>query len=247
MPIKNRSVVYYEKKAKRLKVKLDDAVETRHRVQNEFKALRDHSHELLTSYLAEIRRQDETLASNNMTIAELNNQLAVEYKLRAEARSDVDQATKLCAEAVAKYNRLVPRLHELEKAIISRDEYAEGIESRLREAEKSIQYRLWQGFQVWRTKVWYRFDDLRAKLRNYWYIRRLNAARVSALNEAGHIPRNLVKMAHAYWEHDQKRLVEDEQIVRTVYTCKNDLSAQDRHYVRKPGLLRRFKIWCGRA
>lgn len=78
-----------------------------------------------------------------------------------------------------------------------------------------------------KTRVW-----------NWWLVKRLNKPRVEAVTEAGYIPAKLIKIAHQYWEHDQKRLQHDEQIVGgSDYTV----------YSRPPGFFRRLKIILGRA
>jgi hypothetical protein len=100
--------------------------------------------------------------------------------------------------------------------------------------------------------VWYRIgktvesllanwvERKKQRTKNWFLVKRLNKPRVEAIAQAGYIPSKLIKMAHAYYEHDQKRMEHDEEIVwktGTDYT----------HYSRKPGLIRKFKIWMGRA
>lgn len=244
MPIKNRSQAYYEKKAKRLQVKLDDAIETRHRVQREYQEFKAHSHEVLTSHLGKIRRQDETLASNNMTIQELNDQVAVQWQQRAEARSDVERAERFAKETAEKHNKLVFKwedaCRETEMARQITAEWvseSERIMFELHEARKTLQYRLWQEIRTWPSKVMAWRERRKDAIVNWWVVHRLNKPRVAAMSEAGYIPEKLIKLAHKYYEADKERM--SESLVQ--YIGDNQYSTTYKN------AWSRFLIWCGRA
>lgn len=247
MPIKNRSQAYYEKKAKRLQVMLDDAIETRHRVQREYQEFKAHSHEVLTSHLGKIRRQDETLASNNMTIQELNDQVAVQWKQRAEARSDVERAERFAHETAEKHNKLAFQLEDadqkLRNARRERDDISATWHStllELAEAKRTLRYRIWVGVTRSTSYLQAWLSSKALRLKNRWFIRRLSKARVTAMQEAGYIPEKLIKVAHRYWEADRER------INGNVYT-EVQTTVGPRTIIEKPSWLQKWKIWRGRA
>jgi hypothetical protein len=147
----------YEAKIRRLQRKLDKTVERMHVEAEDSRRRKEHAHEVLTSYLGKIRRQDETLAANNVEIQELRDQVAVQYKKLAEARSDVERATKLAMDAAAQHNRLVQQLHDARKQT-DEMEVALALKSRaLQDAQLTIPYRIWS---------WIAETARRAKLRS---------------------------------------------------------------------------------
>lgn len=193
----------------------------------------------------ELDRARTALASNSMTIQELNDQVAVQWKQNAEAKSDVERATLLASNAVQKHNKMVHWLAEARKEKDEADVQVElmvgdikKIQAELNEAKRSLSNRIWWAILGihYRTKLSWKWRVERWK--NTWKIRRLNRARVTALSEAGHIPGNLVRMAHAYWEHDKQRME------RGVTVFLDNAPGQK---TVKENLWRRFRIWCGRA
>lgn len=241
---------YYERRLKRLQKQVDTGTALRHTQQAAVVKYKDQLKGMLEAQIRiarlagdEVARLKETTVANAMTIRELNDQLAVQWKQRAEAASDLKQVQDSAARSIASHNRQVQIMNELRAEVKQVTEDREAALAMLADAQTKIHYRLWQvilGF-MYRSKAGIRTRYLRAK--NNWLIHRLNGERRAALKEAGHIPENLIHMAHKYWEHDQKRLEDDEQIIHTTYYPDKQAAT----YARKPGLLRRFKIWCGRA
>ena len=196
----------------------------------------------LNARIAEMR---DKMISDSFKITELENQVAVQQKMVAEARADGERA-------IAQHNRAVERidelLHELQVARnecdIVRDERNAARDER-NAAQRRIAYRIYDSWLRYTRRVRSWWCQCRHKLVERatarLLIMRLNMARVDAVTEAGYVPGKLVKAAIRYWEHDKERLQEDEQLVmrsdRSSYTV----------YRRKPGLWRRIKIILGRA
>jgi len=98
MQKKTPSTTYLLRRIQVYKKRYEAAVELRRQQATQIKQYRDQLTSVLegqvrTARMAteELTRARDTLASNAMTIQELNDQVAVQYKLAAEARSDVER------------------------------------------------------------------------------------------------------------------------------------------------------------
>lgn len=234
-----------ERKIKRLKAEVKAGKELRASQARHHAEYRLAAGKTLAEHLFKVRRAEETLAANNMTIQELNNQVAVQWKQRAESRSDVERAAQLCTEAIAKHNKMVTHLREAlddKLALVTtvrllRSEIQDLGET-LAEAQRSLTYRiarlLASGYESAKAHI----GHLRQQIRNRWLVWRLNKPRVQAMSEAGYIPGKLIKMAEKYWEMDQSRRAE------SLITYLDQ--ADGRKPVRE-NVWRRFRIWMGRA
>lgn len=237
MPI--RASTYYEKKAKRLKARLDLATETRQQTVKQAKLAKDHATEVVTSLLSQNRRLKETVAEQSVTLSEQRDQLAIQHRQYSEMAHDTDRATKLCAEAVAKHNRMVQAKNEWDRTVNEMAAHIEGIERDLCDARRSVGYRLWFGFQAWKSNFMLSLRCRRSRIINRFMVWRLNAARVDAIKEAGYIPEGLIHMAHKYWEADQKR-IELGHEWKYSQDAKSEVKAHHSFW-------RRLRIYLGRA
>lgn len=245
MTVKTIKASAAERKIRRLKAEIKAGKALQAAIRRQHAAYRLHAGKTLAGHLAKTRQAEATLASNNMTITELNDQVAMQWKQRAEARSDVERATALTAEAVAKHNKMVTHLREaldakLELANMVRllRDQAEEFGEALAEAQRSFQNRTWEAITLQIRSVRSYIRHFRWKMRNRWLVWRLNKARVTAMEEAGYIPGKLIKMAEQYWEIDRQRMM------------PSMLTYIDASENRKPvreHIWRRFRIWMGRA
>jgi chromosome segregation ATPase len=233
-----------ERKIKRLKAEIKTGKALRAALRRQHTEYRLHAGKTLAEHLFKARRAEETLAANNMTIQELNNQVAVQWQQRAESRSDVERATNLTAEAVAKHNRMAESLREsydekreLANLVGLLRSQAKEFREALAEAQRSFSNRTWEAItlQSKRTKAYVRY--LRWQIRNRWLVWRLNKPRIEAMSEAGYIPSKLIKMAERYWDEDKARSGE------MVYSYAESGTLQQARQTP----WRRFRIWMGRA
>jgi len=181
------------------------------------------------------------------TLEKINGRMAREISALKRSVHKAEQAASKSREQAAEWEK---RYQEVS------DEVGE-LYSKLVLAGSDINH-LKQELQCERT-VWNRIGKTIASLLNNWVarkktriwnwflVKRLNKPRVEAMSEAGYIPAKLIKLANAYWEHDQKRLQEDEEIIKSSYSVCGNEHTEQRIYSRKPGLIRRLKIWMGRA
>jgi hypothetical protein len=199
--VKTKKPSYHERLIKRLKNQLEGQNLLRLCESRDHERAKAHSAQVLSEYLGKIRRYEEALTNNNVSITELQSQVATQARMLAEAQQDG-------ANAIAAHNKMVTRLRE---AVTKRDDLQLEITSlmyQLTDAEQTLQYRVykllvrgleqvrsWSIRQVERLKIWRK-------------IRRLSAQRISALNAAGYIPNGLVKMAIKYHEYDQNQVKE---------------------------------------
>lgn len=252
MQKKTPSPAYLLRRIQVYKKRYESAVELRRQQATQIEKYRDQLSGVLegqvrTARMAteELTRARDTLASNAMTIRELNDQVAVQYKLAAEARSDVERASKLAMEAAAKHNRMVQLLHDARKAEDQAFCASESLRTQLCDAQRTLQYRIWYGTRTWilgteaKVKAW--VLGRRQFLTDRWVVKRLTHARVMALNEAGFIPKDLVRMAYTYWNNDKLRARE----LKSSYDY-TDVQPWTR-FTRPPSIFRRLKIWLGRA
>lgn len=230
MSVQNPKPAAGLRKITRLQRQMKQASERREALARQFVEYKQHALQTLTECLGKIRRQDDTLASNNMTIQELNDQVAMQWKQRAEARSDVERATKTASEAVAKHNRMVQTVEQYkawdDKWYVVRNEWMlvnESLRAELIEARKQLRCRIWVGVTRFSSSVKVWLHSSRLRLKNRWLVRRLNKPRVLAMQEAGYIPEKLIKIAEKYWEADKERINE------------------------QPTWPQKWKIWRGRA
>lgn len=222
MPSKDSG--YYERRIKRLQKQIDAGTELRHAHQAQVVKYKDSMKGLLENQIRaariacdELAQARDTLASNSMTIRELNDQLAVQWKQRAEAVSDVNQARETASRAAAAHNRLVGQIEELRR--LNDESYGEirrvtedrdaALQS-LHLAKLSLQYRVYQWFihapSRYRAKLRFKWKNLVSYIHSWYLVRRLSAGRRQALYEAGYaIPEKLIKAAHAYYVHDKER------------------------------------------
>lgn len=240
MSVKNPKPPAALRKIRRLERQLEQASDRREMLNGQFLEYKRHAQGLLTEYLAKIRRQDETLASNNMTIQELNDQVAVQWRQRAEARSDVERAEKLASEAVAKHNRMVQEVQEWRALVNDLRRNNNVLRDDLSEARRTLRYRIWVVVTRSTSQLQAWLSSKALRLKNRWFIRRLSKARVTAMQEAGYIPEKLIKVAHRYWEADRERINGD---VYTEVTTPHG----PKTIIEKPSWLQKWKIWRGRA
>lgn len=234
-----------ERKIKRMKAELKAHKILAAALRSQHADYRLRASKTLAEHLFKVRRAEDTLAANNMTIQELNNQVAVQWKQRAESRSDVERAAQLATEAVAKHNRMVTNLRtalddklELTNLVGLLRRQAEEAGEALAEAQRSFSNRTWEAIQNARLGLKRGARRLATQLRNRWLVWRLNKPRVQAMSEAGYIPSKLIKMAEQYWETDRQRMGP------TLVTYLDQ--ADGRKPVRE-NVWRRFRIWMGRA
>lgn len=245
MPKKDSS--YYERRLKRMQKKIDSATELRHEQQAQVVKYKDQTKALLEQQIRiarlagdEVMKLKETTVSNAMTIRELNDQLAVQWKQRAEAQSDVRQAQETASRAAGAHNRQVQLIQELRGEVKQVTVDRESALALLAEARLSLQYRLWHEANAWISRCKLSVKCRLTRTKNRWLVWRLNKPRVDAMNEGGYIPENLIHMAHKYWEQDKKRMG------GTIEEWGAGFRADQQHIVHQT-LWRRFRIWCGRA
>lgn len=246
MAVKTKKPTYAQRQLKKLKRDLAHQHELRLADGVRHTDYRAHAGEVLRAHLAKLRRAEETLVSNNMTMRELNDQVAMQWQQRAEARSDVERATSLTAEAVAKHNRMAESLREswdekreLANLVGLLRRQAEEAGEALAEAQRSFSNRTWEAITLKIKEIKAYSRHLRWQIRNRWLVWRLNKPRIHAMSEAGYIPGKLIKMAEEYWETDKRRMGE----TITNYSTY----PADEQYVSRQTLWRRFRIWMGRA
>lgn len=245
MTIKTIKPSAAERKIKRLKAEIKAGKALQAAIKRQHAAYRLHAGQTLAGHLAKVRQAEATLASNNMTITELNDQVAMQWKQRAESRSDVERATSLTAEAVAKHNRMAESLRESwdEKRELAnlvdflRCQAKESGEA-LAEAQRTLQNRTWEAITLQIRSFRSYIRHLRWQIRNRWLVWRLNKARVTAMEEAGYIPSKLIKMAEQYWEIDRQRMMPS--MLTYIDTSENRKPVREH-------IWRRFRIWMGRA
>jgi len=235
-----------ERKIKRLKANLKSHKELHAALKRQHTDYRLHASKTLADHLFKVRRAEETLASNNMTIQELNDQVAMQWKQRAEARSDVERANNLAAEATSRHNRMVTYLQEsregeqeLARTVDLLRSKIEILGEEIAEAKRSLAYRIYRLADEMATRCAISFRGFKQQLWNRWLVWRLNKPRVQAMSEAGYIPSKLIKMAEEYWETDKRRMGE----TITNYSTY----PADEQYVSRQTLWRRLRIWMGRA
>lgn len=229
----------YEAKISRLKRRLDKIQEARHLEAADSRRQKEHAHEVLTSYLAKIRRQEESLASNNMTITELEQQVAMQWKQRAEAQSDVERATKDGAEAIARHNKMVTWLQQAKQE--RDDAFLEitQLEYQLADARLTLQYRIWHATLSWVSRTKLSLQNRSQRFINRWLVKRLTPERMMAIREAGYVPEKLIHIAQKYWEMDRQRMGQ---------TTKIFLDKQsDTFKTAKQNVWTRLRIFMGRA
>jgi|SRR6266850_311275 len=235
-----------ERKIKRLKAEVKAGKELQAALKRQHAEYRLHAGKTLAEHLFKARRAEETLASNNMTIQELNDQVAMQWKQRAESRSDVERAVKLTAEAVAKHNRMVTSLREalddkleLTRTVSLLRSQSEEFREALAEAKRSLTYRTARLFASGYAHAKAEIRRRRVLLRNRWLVWRLNKPRVQAMSEAGYIPSKLIKMAEQYWETDKQRMSP------TLVTYLDGELCKPKSV--RANIWSRCRIWMGRA
>lgn len=237
------------------KKRYEAAVELRRQQAEQLKKYKASLHEVLQGKVRanrllrnDLARAKETIASNGMTMCELQNQLAVQFKLLAEARSDVARATELYNEAAEKHKIMADSFANMRAASVRHYEDSEHLKAQLlelrdalTEARLSFSYRTWHAiicaYHRTRVRIKVEYAFRRERLINWWAIRRLNKSRVTAMNQAGFIPEKLVKLALQYWEVDKQRIRDGE--------WGYDSGGQPVQI--SLGLLRRMRILMGRA
>jgi chromosome segregation ATPase len=174
------------------------------------------------------------------TLEKINGRMQREINSLKRSVHKADQATAKAKEQLSfletRYQDTVVNNGEL----LSRLELARAdLASSKRELQhvRGVWYRVGSALESL-LKNW--VERKKQRLTNWFLIKRLNKPRVEAVTEAGYVPAKLIKLAHKYWEYDQKRLEHDEQIV---YQSGTDYT----HYSRPPGFWRRIKIRLGRA
>lgn len=244
MTIKTKKPSAAERQNKRLKKQLEQQHELREHTAAQHAAFRANAAKQLAGYLASTRAAEHTLASNNVTIQELQDQVAVQCKMLAEAQSDG-------AQAISKYNKTAQRINEVghilaeeRRAYDALDLKLEFARAELTAARQRLAYRVWRlmanTYHAARTRLKVEYAHRRQHLVNWWMVRRLNKARVTAMNEAGYIPEKLIKIAHKYWEADQARAAGDQ--------WTEVITPAGPHMYPKPvPLWHRIRIWMGRA
>lgn len=243
MTVKTKKPSAAQRQNKRLKACIDQQYELRNQAQEEHDRFRAHAGNQLAEHLAKVRAANHVLAANNVTIQELQDQVGIQHKLLAEAQSDG-------ARAISQYNKTAKRINELSHILTAErrtyDELYVQFERNiqlLKEARQRIPYRLWvaavAAYHRLRIALKVEYAHRKERLVNWWMVRRLNKARVTAMNEAGYIPEKLIKIAHKYWEADQARL-KDGAEWRYSEDHHGDVKAH-------PTMWRRFQIWAGRA
>lgn len=75
-------------------------------VKTEFLKYKRDTHEMLTSEIAARRRITDTVANNNVTITELQQQQANQFQENAELRQDLGRARQLYSDARESHARL---------------------------------------------------------------------------------------------------------------------------------------------
>lgn len=160
MQKKTPSTTYLLRRIQVYKKRYEDAVELRRQQATQIKKYRDQLASVLegqvrTARMAteELTRARDTLASNAMTIRELEDQVAVQYKLAAEARGDVERASKLAMEAAARHNRLVTALQQRGDDLDDRRKLINELQLKLDDARLTLQYRIWSQLKTWLERV----------------------------------------------------------------------------------------------
>lgn len=168
MQKKTPSTAYLLRRIQGYKKRYEDAVELRRQQATQIKKYRDQLSGVLegqvrtarmaTEHLVlardDLARARDTLASNAMTIRELEDQVAVQYKLAAEARSDVERASKLAMEAAAKHNRMVQQIQQLYDTVREYRDLTSEMQLKLDEARLTLRYRAYLWMMAQFDKVW---------------------------------------------------------------------------------------------
>lgn len=234
MSVKNPKPPDAARAVTRLKRQLEVLREQKTKRIDEFKAYQANCHEIMTSYVSQVRNAtnriatlNDTLANNNVTITELQQQVALQQRMTAEAQQDG-------GNAIAKYNRSVQAYNSLKEQLAR-------AAMDLADAQQTIRYRLRVICDQWITRTRVETSALvtrtRNRIVNWWAIKRLNRARVNAMHEAGYIPEKLIKMAHVYWEADRLRTTEM-VIEYDGYGNESEV---------RQTMWRRIRIWMGRS
>src|ERR1700688_3978748 len=157
MKRKPQSAAYLLRRVNVWKARYELVVDSRRAQAKEIKKYRDQVRDLLERKVRELRVANEglraatsTLAANNVEIQELKDQVAVQWKQRSEAETDVKQYKVQAADAITKHNRMVQRVDELQCIIGDLEADAEHHDRRLEaakvaliEARLRFSYRLW--------------------------------------------------------------------------------------------------------
>jgi hypothetical protein len=251
MPLpKNKVTVYdkrialYKKRIDKLKeVGRDARVHYGHVVAKHINAernLRDQIDSLTTAAL-----------QDRFKLQDYEAQIANQWRENAELRDDLARA-KLMHDAKAKELTYMHRQYRDQVEVVM------CLERQLAAAKSTTAYLIrqeiatqWQALRkaiaTRKARVKLAFTIWKSQIVNRWMIKRLSKARVAALYEAGHIPDKLVRSALAFYEHDKKRLDLDEQIKYIHYGSTEARTSTKVMKETRPPLLRRIKIWMGRA
>jgi hypothetical protein len=243
-----QSAAYLLRRISVWKKRYELVVDSRRAQVDEVKKYRAQVHSLLERKVRELRISNEgfqaatsVLAANNMEIQELKDQVGVQAKLLAEAQSDVRLYQEQAAEVIDQHNRMVTSLRS---KVLEYDDLRDEQEQTillLADARAKLSYRLWialrDGYYRTCTAIKVECAHRRSRLLSWWAVRRLNKARVTAMNEAGYIPEKLVKVAIAYWEADKQRTSE----------LIDEVNSSGQESKKRQTLWRRIRIWMGRA
>lgn len=135
MSVKNPKPPNAARAVTRLKRQLEVLREQKTKRIDEFKAYQANCHEIMTSYVSQVRNAtnriatlNDTLANNNVTITELQQQVALQQRMTAEAQQDG-------GDAIARYNLLCQGYKTLKEQLAR-------TAMDLAEAKQTIRYRL---------------------------------------------------------------------------------------------------------
>jgi len=251
MALPKAKVNVYERRIARLQKMILTSQESKVALLNEHARVRKHYQDVVAQHIANERRGDALLLEDRFKIQELDNQVAVQWKNLAEAKDDAATAKLNQAVLSKEVNQLRAERQQLRLEIANRDVSVQSLLECVKRLEHSFAHRLWMAIatQIARSRVGIALQlaSIKRRLVARFMIRRLSAARVSALNEAGHIPEKLVKTAIKYWEHDQQRMQMDEQIREVHYGTHNGVDWKHEVIERRPSLWQRLMILVGRA
>ncbi len=237
----------YERRISRLKKHIEILKEAAVDRIAEQARVRLHYQNVVAQHLATERKQTQKILEDTFKIQELDNQMAVLWRDRAEARTDLEACKLVNVARTKECQQLRDGRKQLTMDRANQDISVQSLLARVKYLERSFGHRLWVAIAAQRAHIRQGIASLRERAVARFMVRRLNKHRVAALNEAGHIPEKLVKVAIKYWEHDKQRMAMDEQI-RSIHTgTRNGKEYADVVVDKRPSAWRRLMILIGRA
>lgn len=190
-----------QRAVKRLQEQIDMLGDNKARQRDEFARYKYETQQIMDAAVRRNEYLSDVLVNNNVKITELENQVANQYKENSALRQDMERFAK-------RYNENVADIKNMRKKLDAAEDAETSLHIQLADARELLRYRVYLWYVARVKRIREAFAIRKERIINSWKVRRLNKARVSALNEAGYIPEKLIKAAHQYWEADKVRATE---------------------------------------